>query len=113
MEEGLYCFTFRTAERLGAGVAFLAGSYIQGGDSTQYFLGRYQLDGNHITAQIRASVHTRLPGTPPVFGRNNARVELSGVFTGHTATLTWISPDAPGMTLNGELRKLPVTLRAE
>lgn len=105
MRNGLYKVEFGARGAMGAGVVTLRDGAVGGGDSSIYYVGTYQISGNTFTGQIRIARHT--VGLPSVLGVDNATVNLRGTFHGDMAKLTGTTPEAPGVSLQATLSRLP------
>jgi hypothetical protein len=76
---------------------------LRGGDSTSYYVGKYRMNGNALTAELTASPHTDKPSGASLFAMDNVNITLSGRFSGPRASLTGKAAEMPGLTLRANL----------
>jgi hypothetical protein len=105
MREGLYSVRFQTSVGTGgAGVVFLQGGILRGGDSAMWYRGQYTDADGKFTATVTAARHS--PGLPSVFGVDNVTISLAGTSTDTSAQATGSAPQAPGVSLSVSLSRL-------
>ncbi len=104
MKNGLYKVEFATPLGSGAGVVTLNDGHIAGGDSSMYYVGTYNLDGNNFSGQVQTNKHT--VGLESVFGKDRVSIDLSGTFEGNNATMTGTSKEAPDIGFQARLLPL-------
>ena len=104
MKEGLYSVRFQTPKGAGAGVVFLQGGKLRGGDTAMWYAGTYTDSGGKFTASVAVARHT--PGLPSVFGLDNVNIALTGTNTDTTAQATGSSPQAPDVNFSAALSRL-------
>lgn len=102
-QEGMYKVQFQTPLGSGNGVLFLYDGKLRGGDSSMYYLGSYQADGNKFTATLKTGQHG--PGQS-VLGAPNATLEASGEIAGGKATIRGSVPDAPQLTFSAVMERI-------
>ena len=105
-EAGLYVIRFQTPFGAGAGVAYLEGGKLRGGDSMMAYVGSYNEDNGSLNADVRAYKHTNVPGMASVFGVDQVDIHLTGNVSGGNATLTGTAPQAPGVVLQVTMERL-------
>jgi hypothetical protein len=105
-EEGHYVVRFSTPLGDGAGVAYLAGGKLRGGDSMMAYVGSYNEAGGRVEADVRAYKHTDVPGMASVFGADEVDINLSGTASGGNLALTGTAPQAPGVQLQVQMERL-------
>ncbi|MDX2236877.1 MAG: GrlR family regulatory protein [Hyphomonadaceae bacterium] len=112
LSDGLYRARFATPIGEGSGVVhFFGGGQIVGGDSGFSYVGRMKQVGPDISASIRVDQHD--PGFASVFGPvTSFTINLTGREDRGTATLTGVSPHAPGVAFSVFLTPLAVPLSA-
>lgn len=106
LNNGLYKVSFGTPLGEGYGVVVLNEGSISGGDSSMFYAGAYQQDGDVFSANIEIGTHSSVPGMGSVFGVPSGSVRLSGSATDKSATMTGTSPQAPGVQLRATLQFL-------
>ena len=106
LTDGLYKVDFMTPLGSGSGVVMLNQGSVKGGDSSMYYDGTYQLDGDKFTASMNIATHTNTPGMGSVFGVANAQIDLSGIANATGANVTGSSPQAPGLNFQAKLSHL-------
>jgi T3SS negative regulator,GrlR len=106
MHDGLYKVTFYTPRGTGTGVVTLLDGRVRGGNASNFYLGTYVSDGEHVSAQVTTRVHTRISGTVFLFGVESAHIRLSGSLRGSTGHFTGTAREAPGIQLRAVLEKL-------
>ena len=104
--DGFYAIEFSTPLGNGNGVVTLLGGHIRGGDSMIYYVGNYQLDGEHFSADVTTNAHAHEPGMSSVFGRDNVHISLNGAFSGSDAVLTGTAREVPGLKFNAKLKRI-------
>lgn len=108
MIDGFYKVEFRTPLGGGGGVVTLANGVIHGGDSAIYYFGTYTVQGDHFVADAKTARHSNAPGMANVFGRDQVDIKITGTITGDRIEATGQSPQAPGVSFNAILSRLPV-----
>lgn len=106
LTNGLYKVTFQTPLGAGYGVVTLENGTLQGGDSSMYYVGTYEQNGDAFTAEVMARTHTNVAGMGSVFGVPEASIHLNGTSTDKTATVQGSSPQAPGVGFSAKLERL-------
>jgi hypothetical protein len=110
MQDGLYKVEFQTPLGVGAGVVFLHGGKMHGGDTSMFYLGNISEQGDDLTADVEAGFHTHLPGVNSVFGPsvNRPHIHLRGKSQGGgtSATFTGHASEAPSINFKATLSKL-------
>jgi hypothetical protein len=104
MKDGLYRVEFQTQRGAGAGVVFLEGGTLRGGDSQMFYTGSYSENGGQFTAEVQTDVHTR--PSISVFGMDRVHIRLSGTTNGDSALMTGTATEAPGITFRAVLKRL-------
>ncbi len=66
MRNGLYKIEFTTPRGPGFGVVVLNNGKVQGGDTSMYYNGTYEMTGDQFKGSVAVRRHS--PGLPPVFG---------------------------------------------
>ena len=90
--QGLYKFSFETAQGSGCGVMFATeGGRLYGGDSGSCFAGQFRQQGNGVIADLKMSRFNHDPNFTPMFPVDNAMLHFEGAPRGRTFT----SPAAP------------------
>lgn len=105
-ESGLYAIRFATPFGAGAGVAYLEGGKLRGGDSMMAYVGSYNEGNGKLEADVHAYRHTPVPGMESVFGVDDVHIHLSGNADGPNLALTGTAPQAPGVTLQITMERL-------
>jgi hypothetical protein len=77
-----------------------------GGDAGLFYTGTYQTDADNVTATVTTNRHTQHPGIASVFGRDQVKISLKGVFAGDTAKFKGSAPEAPGVSFTAELKRI-------
>ena len=106
LQDGKYSVWFRTALAEGMGVVTLApdGS-LNGGDAIMSYTGRWQTDRERFEATFLATRHSPGPGA---FGDiNELNITLTGKAKGVTASCKGAAKEAPGLTLEATLVRIP------
>jgi hypothetical protein len=93
--DGFYKVNFGTPLGQGAGVAYLADGKLHGGDSMMAYVGKYNVSGDDVTAEVRVFIHTNQPGMQSTLGVNAATLQLTGKADGNGANLSGSAPQAP------------------
>jgi hypothetical protein len=106
MKNGLYKVHFKTPLGEGFGVVVAENGKMRGGDSSIYYVGSYQVDGDNLTATVETDAHSRYPGSGSVFGRDQVTIQISGKVAGDVVTTRGSSPQAPGVSFNATLSRL-------
>ncbi|KQY95142.1 hypothetical protein ASD21_07185 [Caulobacter sp. Root1455] len=106
MRDGLYKVQFKTPLGDGAGVAYLAGGKMHGGDSMIFYVGTYAEDGGQFTASVQTDAHSSVPSMASVFGVSKASINLKGTSEGDKATMQGSSPQAPGVSFSATLTRI-------
>jgi hypothetical protein len=106
LSDGLYKVSFQTPLGAGYGVIVVEGSSMMGGDSSMYYVGSIDQNGDDFTAEVMAREHTSVPGMGSVFGVPEAKIILQGTSVGKKATAQGSSPDAPGVSFTATLERL-------
>lgn len=105
-EAGLYAIRFQTPFGEGAGVAYLDGGKLRGGDSMMAYVGSYSESSDSLNADVRAYKHTNVPGMASVFGVDQVDIHLEGTVNGGSASLKGTAPQAPGVVLQVTMERL-------
>lgn len=106
MQNGLYKVHFKTPIGEGAGVITLQDGKLAGGDSSMFYVGSYQEDGNQFHATVEVDTHTRMAGMASALGVSKGTLKLSGTTQGDTANMTGSSPQAPGVSFRATLSRI-------
>ena len=106
MRDGLYKIAFETQHGVGAGVAHLIGGRIWGGDGGLFYVGSYEVDGSRFDGTVTTAAHTEHPGLVSVFGVNQARVHLSGTWSGDAADLAGTAAEAPDVRFTVHMERI-------
>ena len=101
MKEGLYKADFRTPLGSGAGVVFLRGGKLWGGDSSMRYTGTYSVEGGSLTASVDVKRHSS--GQLSVFGQDNVQISLKGKASDTEALVNGSAPQAPGVGFSASL----------
>jgi hypothetical protein len=104
MQDGLYSVRFQTPMGGGAGVVFLQGGKLRGGDTSMWYAGQYTDNGGKFTASVAVARHTQ--GLPSVFGVDSVNITLTGNSTDTTAQATGSATQAPGVSFQANLSRL-------
>jgi|SRR4051812_39420832 hypothetical protein len=84
LPEGKYSAWFRTDAAEGMGVIELANGRITGGDTVSSYSGTYAQSGDHFSAHIKTSRHSR--GDVVLLGLDEVDIELTGTSKDRTAS---------------------------
>jgi len=106
MRDGLYRVHFETPSGKGAGVVYIQGGKLWGGDSGLYYVGNYIETGTQLTATVKTNRHSQFPGVISVFGRDQVTIKLVGTVKGDTVTCTGTAAEAPGVTFKAVLSRI-------
>jgi hypothetical protein len=106
LTDGFYRVAFQTRLGGGAGVLNLLSGKMWGGDSSLYYNGTYTQSGNDFTASVVTDRHT--PGLQSVFGVDRVHISLRGKTDGASATMQGTAAEAPGVTFQATLTKIPL-----
>jgi hypothetical protein len=106
LQNGLYCVTFGTPLGQGTGVAYLSDGQLHGGDSSMFYSGSYEQNGDSFEATVRIGTHTKYADIQSVFGVPEADIQLKGQSANTTATTTGSSPQAPGISFSARLDRI-------
>jgi hypothetical protein len=101
MKEGLYSVRFQTPMGAGAGVVFLQGGKLRGGDSAMWYTGQYTDSAGRFTASVAVARHSA--GMPSVFGVDRVSISLAGTSTETSAQTNGSAPQAPGVSFSANL----------
>jgi hypothetical protein len=79
MREGLYKAEYETLNDIGHGLVVLRDGRVYGGDPMIYYVGTYNLDGDVLTARVKAEPYAEPShGFESIFGREKNTVKLEG-----------------------------------
>ena len=106
MRDGLYKVHFQTPLGWGSGIVYAFEGKLWGGDAGIYYVGTYVRDGNQVTADVKTDRHTQHPAVTSVFGRDQVRINLTGVANGDTVKFNGKAPEAPDLIFSAELTRL-------
>ena len=106
MQNGTYKTLFKTPLGDGSGVIIIDGDNIRGGDSSMYYIGTKEQNGENISAKIIANVHTNVPGMSSVFGVDHVNITLEGTTKGDTASMSGEAKEAPGVPFEVTITKI-------
>ena len=106
MDNGIYRVEFQTQRGTGTGVVVINDGRILGGDSIMYYVGTFSESGNNFSTNIKARVHSNVPGMAPVFGVPEANISLTGTSTNNSAQSKGTAVEAPGISFQAVLNKL-------
>jgi hypothetical protein len=112
MQDGLYKVQFQVDPQFrapgdsGTGVVMLSGGVVRGGDSIMYYTGTYAVNGESLTADVTAAMHSQVPGMGSVFGLDLVHLALKGHVTGNTIVLGGTAREAPDIPFAAELERL-------
>jgi hypothetical protein len=105
MQDGLYAVTFVTPLGEGGGVVVKSGDQLRGGDSGFSYVGHLEERGDALEASVHVSKHSI--SEPSVFGPlTDFDLKLVGRGSGTTGQLKGRSPQAPGIEMQLQIRKL-------
>jgi hypothetical protein len=104
LSDGLYKVGFQTPIGAGAGVVYLSGGKMWGGDSSIYYVGTYTQSGNQFNASVATNRHTA--GLTSVFGIDRVHISLSGQIDGNSATMQGTAAEAPRVIFQAILTKI-------
>jgi hypothetical protein len=71
-----------------------------------YYIGTYTVDGERLLAEVTTARHTHTPGIASVFGRDDVRLSLTGVWTPEGAKLSGRAAEAPNAMFAAELARI-------
>lgn len=106
MRNGTYKVCFETPLGEGAGVLVINGDEIRGGDSTMYYTGNQAQNGDDITAEVVADIHTKVPDMASVFGVDRVHITLTGKVNGDSAQLTGKAKEAANVPFKATLTRI-------
>ena len=104
LSSGLYKVGFQTPIGAGAGVVYLSGGRMWGGDTAIYYVGTYTQAGNQLTASVTTDRHT--VGLNSVFGADRVHISLHGTTEGNAAMMQGTAVEAPGISFQAYLTKI-------
>lgn len=103
MQEGLYKAEFQTPFGSGVGVFYMHDGKIHGGNTALYYVGDYEIKGEHFTANIVTRRHSLNLNIASVFGVDTAHVRMEGSFKGDDVLIEGFAEEADDMQLTGKL----------
>lgn len=101
LENGTYTAWFKTQLGHGTGIAHVADGKIWGRDSIMTYSGSCEIDGDRFTATLFTKRHSE--GRATVFGVDDLRLKLEGIFVGKVGTYVATTEQVPGVHLEGTL----------
>lgn len=105
MKDGLYAVTFVTPLGEGGGVVVKTGDQLLGGDSGFAYVGLVRERGDQLDAQVHVTKHSI--SNTSVFGPlSQFDLSLAGRSAADSAHLKGTSPEAPGLQMELQIRKL-------
>jgi len=106
LRDGLYRVGFQTPVGAGAGILYLAGGKLRGGDSYLYYIGTYTQRDDEFLADVTTNRHT--PGFDSVFGIDRVHIKLRGTSNpaSSAAQMTGSAVEAPGVIFQAILTLL-------
>jgi len=106
MRDGLYKVFFATPLGAGAGVVHLMGGRLWGGDAGLFYIGKYQVAGEKLDAEVVTNRHTQIPGLVSVFGIDRVHIRLKGEVRNDTIQAIGTAVEAPGIQFRAELSRI-------
>jgi hypothetical protein len=106
MLQGLYKVKFRSSSDEGSCVCLFKDGRIAGGGAVMYYVGTYQVVGNHFTAEIVAKRHAKRNKPSPLMGLEEFHMTMEGIFSGAYAQLIGRIPEVPDAVLMANLTRL-------
>lgn len=106
LESGLYKVSFQTPLGIGFGVAVLENGVLRGGDSSMFYVGRYEVDGDELRAQVDIDQHSAVAGIESVLGTTQASLSLAGKMANGIARFSGSARQAPGIILRASLQRI-------
>jgi hypothetical protein len=106
MRDGLYKVQFQTRMGIGFGVVYARAGNLWGGDAALYYVGKYSLSGNTISAKVETNRHSNAPGAVSVFGVDHVLITLNGTVNGDTVTTSGKAAEAPGISFDATLTRI-------
>ena len=104
MRNGMYKVEFATPRGAGYGIVILNNGKVQGGDTSMYYNGTYQMTGDQFKGSVTVRRHSA--ALPSVFGLDDLTINLSGKGSDDQGQLTGTSPQVPGVSLQARLKRL-------
>jgi hypothetical protein len=106
--EGLYKAEFNTLKMEGIGLVVLFHGRIYGGDTMTYYVGTYTVEGDVVSAEVKAATYKGMPiaGIESVFGRDKNTIHLEGQIHGSQIELEARSKQASGIPITIKLQWL-------
>src|SRR4051794_31518653 len=96
--QGLYKFSFETAQGSGHGVMFATeGGRLFGGDSGSCFTGRFHADDGRLSVELFMSRYNRDPKFVPLFAVDNVMLRFEGGQHGEDFRFTGGTDALPGL----------------
>ena len=106
MLECLYKVKFRTCGDEGSCICLFKDGHMSGGGAVMYYLGTYQISGNHFTADVIARRHAKKSLPSPIMGLDEFHMKLEGLFSGGYAQVIGKVPEVPDATVMASLSRL-------
>ncbi|WP_159011365.1 GrlR family regulatory protein [Bradyrhizobium sp. S69] len=106
MDDGLYKVEFHTPMGFGAGVVFLQGGRLHGGDAGLFYVGTFAQHGNEFIAEVVTDRHTQYPGIVSVFGKDRVHIALKGQSNGNSGLMQGTAVEAPGLKFTAKLSRI-------
>ncbi len=104
LSDGLYKVAFQTPIGAGAGVIYVAGGRMWGGDAGIYYVGTYAESGDQLTASVTTERHT--VGANSVFGIDRVHINMRGTVKNNIATMQGSAVEAPNVPFQVSLTKI-------
>jgi T3SS negative regulator,GrlR len=104
LSDGLYKVAFLTPIGAGAGVIYIAGGRMWGGDAGMYYVGTYTQSGDQLTASVTTERHT--VGANSVFGIDRVHINMRGTVAHNIATMQGSAVEAPNVPFQVYLTKI-------
>ena len=101
LREGSYSAWFTTAKGQGTGIVQFVAGKISGGDSILTYTGRYETQGDRLTAIITTRRHTA--GHASVFGLDDLTLNVEGTCSGATCRCWGFAAEAPDLPFEATL----------
>jgi hypothetical protein len=106
MLDGLYKVRFHAVGDEGYCICLFKDGHIAGGGAVMYYLGTFQVSGNHFTAELTARRHAKKSKPSPIMGLDEFHLTMQGLHSGDYAQVIGKVPEVPALTLTASLMRL-------
>ena len=103
MRDGLYRLRFQGPRGWGAGILFVTGENVRGGDGGFYYFGSVARDGDKVEIRVETRRHSQSTGLETIFGLDEVHVTLTGSLAGERILCDGSVAEMPGAQFLAEL----------